>query len=67
LIRNVAKTVAVDFVSGFILFVSKLIVSASTGFGIFLFLSYSGSSALGVARSPNVLVLVGTVMAFMVH
>jgi solute carrier family 44 (choline transporter-like protein), member 2/4/5 len=65
LIRNAAKTIAVDFVAEFILFTSKIIVAAINGFGIYMYLTYVPNN-FGTIRNPYVIVAVGTVAAFIV-
>jgi hypothetical protein len=65
LLRNAAKTIAIDFVSDFILLISKLIVSAIAGYGAYIYLIYAGSP-LGTIRNPYVIAVVGALAAFMV-
>ncbi|KAI8912478.1 plasma-membrane choline transporter-domain-containing protein, partial [Gorgonomyces haynaldii] len=65
LIRNAAKTVAINLVSDFILILSKLIVSATIGFALYVYLSMYGS-ALGTIRNPYVIVVVGAIGSFIV-
>lgn len=65
LIRNAARTIAINFVADFILLTSKVIVSAITGFGIYAYLTYA-PNPYGVVRNPYVIVIVGTIAAFIV-
>ncbi|KAJ3311676.1 hypothetical protein HDV04_003821 [Boothiomyces sp. JEL0838] len=52
IVKNALRTVAVDFVSDFILFISKLFVMGITGFLTYLYLTY-WSSTLPNASSIN--------------
>jgi hypothetical protein len=65
LLRNAAKTVAINFVADFILLISKLIVSVGTGFGIYVYLAYAGQTNWTI-RNPYVIACVGGVSAFVV-
>ncbi|KAI9219001.1 plasma-membrane choline transporter-domain-containing protein [Blastocladiella britannica] len=66
LVRNAFRLVAVDFVSGFILFLSKLVVAGSTAFGLYALLQYTGSTSVTSVQSPAIVCLVVLVAAWMV-
>lgn len=65
LLRNAAKTVALDFVADFILLISKLIVAALAGYGAYVYLLYGGST-LGTIRNPYVIAITSGLAGFIV-
>jgi hypothetical protein len=66
LMRNAIRTVAVDFVSDFVMFLSKLIVAAVVGFSSYVYISnYSGTLGASV-QQPMVTVVLTALAGFMV-
>jgi hypothetical protein len=66
LMRNALRTVAVDFVSDFVMFLSKLVVASVTGFISYIYItSYSGTLGASI-HEPLVTVVLVAIAAFMV-
>jgi len=66
LIRNALRLVAVDFIADFLLFVSKIAVTAMTGIGCYLFMTYYKSFAYNNVQFPFITVAFVSALAFMV-
>lgn len=63
--RNALRAVAVDFVSEFVLFLSKLTVAAVIGLAAYMYLGANGSS-LGTINYPIFTVVLSVIAGFMI-
>ncbi|KAI9179895.1 hypothetical protein H9P43_005227 [Blastocladiella emersonii ATCC 22665] len=66
LVRNAFRLIAVDFVAGFLLFLSKVVVAGGTAFGLYAVLNYTNSTKVTAAQTVGGVCLVVLVAAWMV-